>query len=446
MTALTTLPAPTVSAGDTGWVFVSTALVLLMIPGLALFYGGLVRSRAVLNTLMMSFAALAVVGVQWVMIGYTLAFGPGTVIGGSDWTGLSHVGAAPGPYSATIPHIAFASFQAMFAGITVALISGAMVERIRFHIYVIFALAWTTLVYDPIAHWVWATDGWLHKLGALDFAGGTVVHISAGTAALVAAIMLGRRRDVGRTPLHPHNLVLTLTGAGLLWVGWLGFNAGSALAADGVAANALATTHAAAAAAVVTWLLIDSIRTGQATAVGGATGAVVGLVAITPAAGYVTPLSALVIGSFAAFASYGAIQLRNKSRIDDALDVFACHGVAGIVGALLTGVFATTAVNPAGANGLLAGNARQLGVQALAVLVTIAFTAPLTALVLARLSALGSLRIRLPDELTGADLSEHGEHAYPEGDAAGIVGIGVQIGEGVLLHTPEDAREIPEAA
>jgi len=422
-----------VNSGDTAWLLVSTALVLLMVPGLALFYGGLVRGRAALNTLMMTFGALAIVGVQWVVIGYSLAFGPGPLVGVGRWIGLSGVGAAAGPYSASVPHIAFASFQAMFAGITVAIISGAMVERMRFHVYAIFAVVWTTLVYDPLAHWVWSNDGWLHKLGALDFAGGTVVHIAAGTAALVAATMVGRRRGVGRTPLRPHNLVYTLTGAGLLWVGWLGFNAGSALAADGVAANALATTHAAAAAAMITWLLIDSLRTGQATAVGGATGAVAGLVAITPAAGYVTPLAALAIGVLAACASYAAIQLRNRTQIDDALDVFACHGVAGIVGALLTGVFATTAVNPSGANGLLSGNIRLFGVQALAVIVTIAFTAPLTALVLGRLAAVGSLRVPLPDELTGVDLSEHGEHAYDDAEISTSVVDGVRIGESVVL-------------
>jgi Amt family ammonium transporter len=427
-----------ISAGDTAWVLVATALVLLMVPGLALFYGGLVRSRAALNTIMMSFAGLAVVSVQWTLGGYSLAFGPGGVIGDWHWFGLSSVGMAAGPYSATVPHVAFAMFQAMFAGITVALISGAMVERLRFHVYLVFALAWTTLVYDPLAHWVWATDGWLHRLGALDFAGGTVVHVSAGTAALIAAMVIGRRRDLGRTPLRPHNVVFTLLGAGLLWVGWFGFNAGSALAADGVAANALATTHTAAAAALVTWLLIDYRRTGQATAVGAATGAVVGLVAITPAAGYVTPTSAVVIGVLAAIASSAAIQLRNKTRIDDALDVFACHGVAGIVGALLTGVFATTAVNPAGANGLLAGNPRLLAVQLLAVACTIAFTAAVTGVILLRLAALGSLRVPLADEVGGVDASEHGEHAYDDGDGP-LVGGGTRIGDAVLLASRADA-------
>jgi Amt family ammonium transporter len=408
-------------------VLVSTALVLLMVPGLALFYGGLVRSRAVLNTFMMSLVALAVVSVQWVVSGYTLAFGPGALIGRLTWAGLAGVAAQPGPYGATIPHAAFAGFQAMFAGITVALISGAIVERIRFHMFVLFALLWTTFVYDPLAHWVWSADGWLHTLGALDFAGGTVVHVSAGTAALVAAITLGPRRDFGRAPLRPHNVVFTLTGASLLWVGWFGFNAGSALAADGVAALALVNSHAAAAAALLTWLTIEYVRGGRATAVGAATGAVVGLVAITPAAGYVTPLAALAIGVAGAGASYTALQLRSRSSVDDALDVFACHGVAGMVGALLTGVFATTTVNAAGANGSL----RLLGVQSLAVVCTVAFTAPLTYGALVALRAFGSLRVSLANELSGVDASEHNEHAYDDGEMSPLAGVG--IGEPVVL-------------
>jgi Amt family ammonium transporter len=401
---------PPTSAGDTAWVFVSTALVLLMVPGLALFYGGLVRVRATLNTFMMSLGALAAVSVQWTVIGYSLAFAPGSALGGPDWFGLIGVGAAAGPYSATIPHAAFAMFQGMFAAITVALISGAVVERIRFNTYLLFAIAWTTFVYDPLAHWVWATDGWLHKLGALDFAGGTVVHISAGVAALVAAMIVGPRRDAG--PARPHNVMFTLIGAALLWVGWLGFNGGSALAADGAAANAIATTQAAAASALLSWLVIEHMRSGRATAVGGATGAVVGLVAITPAAGYVTPLSALVIGAFGALASNVAMNLRHRSTVDDTLDVFACHGVAGIVGALLTGVFATKSVNPAGADGLIHGNPRLVLVQLLAVVCTIAFSASVTAIVLLRLRSLKSLRVDQAHEAHGVDLSEHGELAY----------------------------------
>ncbi|HET9004708.1 MAG TPA: ammonium transporter [Gemmatimonadaceae bacterium] len=431
MTDAATLPA--LSAGDTAWTLVATALVLLMVPGLALFYGGLVRSRAALNTFMMSFAALALVSVQWVALGYTLSFAPGGATGDLRWAGLRAIGLGAGPYSATIPHVAFVAFQAMFAGITVALISGAMVERIRFPVYLAFAALWTTLVYDPLAHWVWASDGWLRTLGALDFAGGTVVHVSAGTAALVAATMLGQRRDRGRTALLPHNVPFTLVGAGLLWVGWFGFNAGSALAADGVAANALLTSHTAAASALLVWVLIDLRRVGQATAVGAATGAVVGLVAITPAAGYVSPLAAIVIGASGAGASYAAIQLRNRTRIDDALDVFACHGVAGIVGALLTGVFAQRAINAAGADGLLAGNPRLLGVQAVAVACTIVFAGTMTAVVLKGLALVTALRSAVPNELRGIDLTEHGEHAYHDGDTSEIAGDGLRVGQPVLL-------------
>jgi Amt family ammonium transporter len=437
--------APAISAGDTAWTLVATALVLLMVPGLALFYGGLVRSRAALNTFMMSFAALALVSVQWVALGYTLAFAPGGATGDLRWAGLRAIGLGAGPYSATIPHVAFVAFQAMFAGITVALISGAIVERIRFPVYLAFAALWTTLVYDPLAHWVWATDGWLHTLGALDFAGGTVVHISAGTAALVAAIVLGQRRDKGRTTLLPHNVPFTLVGAGLLWVGWFGFNAGSALAADGIAANALLTSHTAAASALLVWVLIDLRRTGQATAVGAATGAVVGLVAITPAAGYVSPLAAIAIGGAGAGASYLAIQLRNRTRVDDALDVFACHGVAGIVGALLTGVFAQRAINPGGADGLLAGNARLLGVQAIAVACTIVFAGGMTFVVLKALALLASLRASVTHELRGIDLSEHGEHAYHDGDTSEIAGDGFRVGQPVLLGETFElgSREAP---
>jgi Amt family ammonium transporter len=436
---------PALSAGDTAWTLVATALVLLMVPGLALFYGGLVRSRAALNTFMMSFAALALVSVQWVALGYTLSFAPGGATGDLRWAGLRAIGAGAGPYSATIPHIAFVAFQAMFAGITVALISGAIVERMRFPVYLAFAGLWTTLVYDPLAHWVWATDGWLRTLGALDFAGGTVVHVSAGTAALVAALVLGERRDRGRTTLLPHNVPFTLVGAGLLWVGWFGFNAGSALAADGIAANALLTSHTAAASALLVWVLIDLRRTGQATAVGAATGAVVGLVAITPAAGYVSPLAAIAIGASGACASYAAIQLRNRTRVDDALDVFACHGVAGVVGALLTGVFAQRAINPGGADGLLAGNARLLGVQAIAVLSTIAFAGAMTFVVLKGLALISSLRASVTHELRGIDLTEHGEHAYHDGDTSEIAGDGFRVGQPVLLGeaTELGTREAP---
>jgi len=434
----------TISAGDTAWVLISTALVMLMVPGLALFYGGLVRQKNALNTFMMSLSALGIVSVQWVLGGYSLAFGPGTPwLGSLAWWGLAGVGAAPNAaYASTIPHLAFAAFQAMFAAITVALISGAVVERVRFSAYLLFVLAWTTLVYDPLAHWVWGDNGWLHSLGALDFAGGTVVHVSAGTAALVAAIMLGQRRAIGRGALVPHNVPFTLLGAGLLWFGWFGFNAGSALGASAVAVNAFMTTHAAAAAALTTWLLIDLWRNGRTTAVGAATGAVVGLVAITPAAGFVTPRAALAIGALAAASSYAAMHLRARTRIDDALDVFACHGVAGIIGAMLTGVFATTTVNAAGANGLLAGNPAQLGVQAIAVLATMALSGGLTAGIIVALRAVMSIRATLHDELAGLDASDHGEEAYHAGDLGELAG-GAPL-SGVILI--QDAEELAASA
>jgi len=434
----------TISAGDTAWVLISTALVMLMVPGLALFYGGLVRQKNALNTFMMSLSALGIVSVQWVLGGYSLAFGPGTPwLGSLAWWGLAGVGAVPNAaYASTIPHLAFAAFQAMFAAITVALISGAVVERVRFSAYLLFVLAWTTLVYDPLAHWVWGDNGWLHSLGALDFAGGTVVHVSAGTAALVAAIMLGQRRAIGRGALVPHNVPFTLLGAGLLWFGWFGFNAGSALGASAVAVNAFMTTHAAAAAALTTWLLIDLWRNGRTTAVGAATGAVVGLVAITPAAGFVTPRAALAIGALAAASSYAAMHLRARTRIDDALDVFACHGVAGIIGAMLTGVFATTTVNAAGANGLLAGNPAQLGVQAIAVLATMALSGGLTAGIIVALRAVMSIRATLHDELAGLDASDHGEEAYHAGDLGELAG-GAPL-SGVILI--QDAEELAASA
>ncbi len=442
------------SAGDTAWVLCSAALVMVMLPGLALFYGGLVRGKASLNTMMMSAAALGVVSVQWVLVGYSLAFAPGSpLVGSLAWLGFRGVAGDPQPaYAATIPHLAYAAFQAMFAAITIALVSGAIVERIRFRAYLLFVLLWTTVVYDPLAHWVWGVGGWLRTLGALDFAGGTVVHVSSGTAALVAALMLGRRRDFGRFPLIPHNVPFTLLGAGLLWFGWFGFNAGSALAASAVAANAFVATNTAAATALVTWLLLDLARAKRSTAVGAATGAVVGLVAITPAAGFVTPLASIAIGALAATCSYAAIQIRARTAVDDALDVFACHGVGGTVGAVLTGVFATTAVNAAGGNGLLAGNPHQLLVQLLAVGVTMALSASATAVILVLLRAVAPLRVAVGDEIRGVDQSEHGEEAYHGGDVGELAGRPpLAIGESVLipadeLATPSRRTSLPASA
>jgi len=341
-------------------------------------------------------------------------------------------------YAATIPHLAFAAFQMMFAAITIALVSGAVVERMKFSAYLLFALLWSTLIYDPLAHWVWGDGGWLHTLGALDFAGGTVVHISAGISALVAAIMLGKRRDFGRAPLVPHSVPFTVLGAGLLWFGWFGFNAGSALAANGVAANAFVTTHTAAASALTMWMVLDLFRNRHCTAVGAATGAVVGLVAITPAAGFVTPSAAIAIGVLAASASFFAMQLRSRTQLDDALDVFACHGVAGIVGALLTGVFATKGVNASGGDGLLAGNAHQLAVQLYAVLSTIALAGVGTFVLLSVVKLFGGLRISLADEIAGIDVAEHGEQAYHGGDLDALTG---GLGDSIVLsHAGGDER------
>ena len=400
------MTAAAISAGDTAWVLTSSALVLLMTVGLAFFYGGLVRPKNALNTMMMSVVALGLVGVQWVVLGYSLAFAPGGAwIGGLDWLGFRGVGLEPDPtYAPTIPLQAHAMFQGMFAIITPALVAGAVVERMRFRAFALFIVLWATIVYDPLAHWVWG-GGWLQQQGALDFAGGTVVHISAGVSALVAARMLGPRRDYRRVPLAPHSVPLVLLGAGLLWFGWFGFNAGSALAANGVAALAFVNTNTAAAAALVVWALLDVARTGKVTAVGIATGLVVGLVGITPAAGYVTALSALAIGAIAAGVSYTAIQIRSRSRVDDALDVFSCHGLAGAAGAVLTGVLATRAVNPAGADGLLAGNAAQLGAQLLAVAAAAAFAALATIGIIALVRATVGIRVPVRDEITGLDRS-----------------------------------------
>src|SRR5438067_4372705 len=382
---LPALDAAAISAGDTAWVLTSTALVMVMTVGLAFFYGGLVRPKNALNTMMMSVVALGLISVQWVLFGYSIAFGHGSPLwGGLGWLGFSGVGVDPDPaYAATIPLQAHAMFQLMFAIITPALISGAIVERMRFRAYVVFLLLWATFIYDPLAHWVWGAGGWLQKMGALDFAGGTVVHVSAGVSALVAAWFLGPRRDYRRVPLSPHNVPLVLIGAGLLWFGWFGFNAGSALAANGLAALAFVNTNTAAAAAVLTWAILDSVRTGKITAVGAATGAGVGLVGITPAAGYVTAPASLAIGVICVLISYFAMQRRSRSRLDDSLDVFSCHGLAGIAGALLTAVFATKLANPGAANGLVAGNPGQMLVQLYAVVAAVFLAAVGTVVILA---------------------------------------------------------------
>jgi Amt family ammonium transporter len=414
--------APKIDSGDTAWVLMSSALVLLMTaPGLALFYGGMVRQKNALGTLMQSFVVLALISVQWVLWGYSLAFGPdkGGIIGGLDWLGLRGVGAAPNPdYAATIPHQAFMLFQMMFAVITPALITGAFAERKKFSTFIVFILAWATLVYDPLAHWVWGVGGWLRDRGALDFAGGTVVHISSGVSALAAALIIGKRKGYGHQPMAPHNLPMTVMGASLLWFGWFGFNAGSALAANGLAAHAFTTTNTATAAAALGWMLTEWNSRGKPTVLGAASGAVAGLVAITPAAGFVTPMASIFIGALAGFLCYTACNLKAKLGYDDSLDVVGVHGVGGTWGALATGLFATKLVNDAGGDGLLYGNPKQLGIQFLAVVVTWVLAFVMTSVILKVLDAIMGLRVSEEDELVGLDLSQHSETAYVLGGSS----------------------------
>lgn len=403
-----------INAGDTAWILIATALVMMMTPALAFFYGGMVRKKNLLSTINLSFITVGLISLQWVLIGYTLAFGTsmGGLIGGMDFFGLSGVSAEPNAdYAATIPHLAFAAYQMMFAIITPALITGAFVERVRFKAFLVFTLLWATFVYDPVAHWVWGVGGILRSMGALDFAGGTVVHITAGFSALAFAIVLGKRKWFGQAPLEPNNIPLTVLGAGLLWMGWFGFNGGSALAANGLAVNALMTTNTAAAAAAVVWMFL-SWRDNKPSVLGIVTGAVVGLVAITPAAGFVTPLAAIVIGGLAAPISYYAIKLRQRWGLDESLDVWACHGMGGTWGALATGLFATKLVNPAGADGLFYGNPGQFFVQALAAIVAIAFSFGITYVITKLLSRFMGLRVTENEEEVGLDISEHGERAY----------------------------------
>jgi Amt family ammonium transporter len=426
--------------GDTAWLLVSTALVMLMTPGLAFFYGGLVRAKNMLNTLMMSFMALAVVSVVWAVVGYSLAFShdksnnliPG-FLGGFDFAFLNNVGVDSAyPTAGTIPHALFMLFQLMFAIITPALISGAIVERMKFKTYLVFIGLWSLLIYAPLAHAVWSPDGFLFKLGALDFAGGTVVHISAGISALVAAIMIGPRRGFGRTAIAPHNVPFVVLGAALLWFGWFGFNAGSAVGSNGLAVSAFASTHFATAGAALVWAILELVRGGKVTAVGAATGAVVGLVAVTPAAGFVTPVAGIAIGAIAACVSFTAIQIKNRLNLDDSLDVFACHGMGGITGALLTGVFAQKSVNSAIAGGLLDGNAAQLGTQVIGVLFAVVLAAAGTAILLVILKAVMGLRPTSQDEESGLDLADHGEGAYHGGEYGSTGSIG-SIGSSVTM-------------
>ena len=403
------------NTGDTAFVLVSAALVMLMTPGLALFYGGMVRNKNVLGTIMQSFIIIGVITLEWVLFGYSLSFGMdhGGFIGGLNWLGLRGVGIAPNPqYGPTIPHLAFMIFQCMFAIITPALITGTFAERIKFNAFLAFTILWAIIVYNPLCHWVWGAGGWIGKMGALDFAGGTVVHISSGVSALAAAIVIGKRLGYGSTAYRPHNLPMTITGAAILWFGWFGFNAASALACNGLAVNAFVVTHIASSVAALSWMVVEWINRGKPTTLGAASGAVAGLVAITPASGFVGPLSALIIGLFAGVICYGAIVLKSLFGYDDSLDVVGIHGCGGIWGALATGIFASKAVNPGGADGLFFGNPSQLWIQCVAVLVTIVYAFGLSYILLKVIDKVIGLRVSKEDEISGLDLSQHDETAY----------------------------------
>ena len=407
-----------IDSGDTAWMMVSTALVMFMTPGLAFFYAGLVRNKNVLSTMMHSFIVIGLVSVIWVIVGYSLAFGSdwfGGLVGNpADFFGMKDVGQEPGPYADTIPHVLFMVFQMTFAIITPALITGAFAERAKFGPFLIFMALWSLIVYAPVAHWVWGDGGWLQDLwggGALDFAGGTVVHINAGAAALVAAILYGRRLGYGQEPMEPHNIPFVLLGAAILWFGWFGFNAGSALAADGIAANALTVTFVATAAAMVTWALLSWMLAGKPSAVGVAAGAVAGMVAITPAAGFVDVMPALAIGVGAGLFCYGAVQLRIRLRLDDSLDVVGVHGVGGAWGAFATGIFAVASVNILG-SGVIDDNAGQLARQLTGIGATFAYSFIVTFAILKVLDLTVGLRVDEDAERVGIDMSEHGERAY----------------------------------
>lgn len=401
-----------VNGADTVFVIISAALVMIMTPGLALFYGGMVRGKNTLNSTLHSYSALAVISIQWILIGYTLCFGNniGGFIGGFNFAGLKGVGFAPNAdYAATIPHQVFMLFQLMFAIITPALISGSIAERMKFMHWLVFLLLWTTFVYDPIAHWVWGTGGWLKNLGALDFAGGNVVHISSGVSGLVLALMLGKRKSIGK----PSNLPLTCLGAAILWFGWYGFNAGSALGMNSVAVNAFITTNTSAAASAISWSLCELIYRKKVTSLGVASGIVAGLVAITPATGFVSPLASIIIGLVAGFICYTSITfIKAKFGYDDALDAFGCHGIGGMWGGIATGIFAWKAINSAGANGLIHGNPKLLGIQIIAVLSSIVYSAVVTFIIVKIINAVSDIRVSEKDEQTGLDVTEHGEEAY----------------------------------
>ncbi len=403
-----------INSGDTAFVLISAALVLLMTPGLALFYGGMVRRKNVLGTILQSFIMISVIGLEWIYLGYTLSFGSDVAgfIGNLDFVALKGVGTSPSPtYATTIPHLLFMIYQCMFAIITPALITGAFAERMRFGPFLLFSLLWALIVYNPVCHWVWG-GGFLAQRGVLDFAGGLVVHLTCGVAALAAAIAIGPRRGYGRENFKPHNLPLTLLGAGLLWFGWFGFNGGSALAANGLAVSAFVATHLAGLTAMLVWILVEWLHYGKPTSLGAASGAIAGLATITPAAGFVGPNAAVVIGALAGLICYLAVMAKNKFGYDDSLDVVGIHGVGGLVGTLCVGIFASKAINPAGANGLLAGNPSLLGTQILGILVVGVYTLVVSFILLKVIDFVFGLRLSVEDEVSGLDLSQHSEEAY----------------------------------
>ncbi len=404
-----------VDSGDTAWLLISSALVMLMTPGLALFYAGMVRSKNVLGTIMQSFMIIALISVQWVLFGYSLAFGPDWrgIIGNLSWFGLNGVGLTPNPdYAETVPHQAFMIYQAMFAVITPALLMGAVAERMKFKTFVVFAILWSTLVYDPIAHWVWATGGWIRKMGGLDFAGGIVVHISSGVAALVAALLMGKRKGYGTEPMPLHSLPMTITGAAILWFGWFGFNAGSAIAAGMLSTSAFVVTHIAGAGGALSWAFGEWIYKGKPTTLGVVSGAVAGLATITPASGFVAPMPALLIGLTAGIFCYMGVMAKNRFGYDDSLDVFGIHGIGGTWGVLALGLFASKAVNAAGNNGLFFGNPSLFVVQALSVISTWVYSFGVTLILLKILDWTMGLRVSEEEENSGLDLSQHGETGY----------------------------------
>ena len=403
------------NTGDTAFLLVSAALVMLMTPGLALFYGGMVRTKNVLGTIMQSFIIIGLISLEWLLWGYSMAFGPDKfgIIGGLEWVGLRGVGMEPhSTYAPTVPHQVFMIYQCMFAVITPALITGAFAERMRFGPFLLFSLLWATFVYNPLAHWIWGSGGWLSTLGALDFAGGVAVHLSSGVAALAAVIIMGKRQGYGTEELKPHNLPMTILGAGLLWFGWFGFNAGSALSAGGLAGSAFVATHIAGTTGALAWIAMEWKFIGKATTLGAASGAVAGLATVTPASGFVGPLSAALIGVVAGTGCYLGIRLKNKFRYDDSLDVVGIHGVGGVLGLIATGLFASKAVNPNGADGLFNGNASQLGIQLIAILVTILYAFVVTFVILKVVDRLFGLRLPEQQELSGLDLTQHDETAY----------------------------------